>query len=119
MMAERRAAHFVERLEAYRSDDELWKIQRYFKTSTGEYGEGDRFTGVRMGQVFALAKEFVDMPIDEIETLLESPRTGTSTPCRRCASSATRRSLAEPTPVRDSRRLRSSGRLAMITELDG
>jgi 3-methyladenine DNA glycosylase AlkD len=72
MMAERSAARFVERLEAYRSDDELRKIQRYFKTGTGEYGEGDRFMGVRMGQVFALAKEFVDMPIDEIETLLES-----------------------------------------------
>jgi 3-methyladenine DNA glycosylase AlkD len=29
--------------------------------------------GVRMGQVFALAKEFIDMPLDEIEKLLESP----------------------------------------------
>ena len=28
--------------------------------------------GVRMGQVFALAKEFMDMPPDEIEKLLES-----------------------------------------------
>ena len=29
--------------------------------------------GVRMGQVFALAKEFMDMPPNEIEKLLESP----------------------------------------------
>lgn len=29
--------------------------------------------GVRMGQVFALAKEFMDMPLEEIEKLLESP----------------------------------------------
>jgi 3-methyladenine DNA glycosylase AlkD len=29
--------------------------------------------GVRMGQVFALAKEFMDMPLDEVEKLLESP----------------------------------------------
>src|SRR5215212_7621795 len=29
--------------------------------------------GVRMGQVFALAKEFIDMPLEEIEKLLESP----------------------------------------------
>jgi DNA alkylation repair enzyme len=34
---------------------------------------GDEFIGVRMGQVFTLAKEFVDMPPDEIERLLESP----------------------------------------------
>lgn len=29
--------------------------------------------GVRMGQVFALAKEFTDMPPEEIETVLDSP----------------------------------------------
>jgi 3-methyladenine DNA glycosylase AlkD len=33
----------------------------------------DAVLGVRMGQVFALAKEFVDMPLDEVETMLESP----------------------------------------------
>ncbi len=29
--------------------------------------------GVRMGQVFALAKEHIDMPLDEVEKMLESP----------------------------------------------
>jgi 3-methyladenine DNA glycosylase AlkD len=29
--------------------------------------------GVRMGEIFALAKEFIDMPLKEIEKLLESP----------------------------------------------
>lgn len=67
------AAAFIERLEAYRSPDELEKIRRYFKTGDGEYGADDAFMGVRMGQVFALAKEFIDMPPGEIETLLESP----------------------------------------------
>ncbi len=33
---------------------------------------GDRFIGVRMGQVLALAKEFIGMPPGEIEKLLES-----------------------------------------------
>ena len=32
----------------------------------------DPILGVRMGQVFALAKEFMDMPLDEVETMLES-----------------------------------------------
>ncbi len=67
------AAAFVERLETYRSPDELVKIQRYFKTGAGEYGAGDVFMGVRMGQVFALAKEFIDLHPSEIETLLDSP----------------------------------------------
>src|SRR6185369_12217953 len=67
------ASQFVERLKAHQSPDELKKIQRYFKSGEGQYGEGDEFMGVRMGQVFALAKEFIEMPPDEIEKLLESP----------------------------------------------
>lgn len=68
-----KATRFIERLKAHRSPEELKKIQRYFKSGEGEYSEGDKFIGVRMGQVFALAKEFVEMPLDEIEKLLESP----------------------------------------------
>jgi 3-methyladenine DNA glycosylase AlkD len=67
------AAQFVKRLKANRSAEELKKIQRYFKSGEGEYGEGDEFIGVRMGQVFELAKEFIEMPLSEIEKLLESP----------------------------------------------
>jgi 3-methyladenine DNA glycosylase AlkD len=67
------AAQFVKKLKSFRSPEELKKIQRYFKTGAGEYGEGDEFIGVRMGQVFTLAKEFIEMPLDEIEKLLESP----------------------------------------------
>lgn len=63
----------MKRLRAYRSPDELRKIQRYFKSGEGQYGQGDEFIGVRMGQVFALAKEFIDMAPGQIEILLESP----------------------------------------------
>lgn len=72
-MPDMTAAEFVRRLEAMQSDDELRKIQRYFKTGPGEYGEGDIFVGVRMGDVFNLAKEFIDLPPDEVERVLESP----------------------------------------------
>jgi 3-methyladenine DNA glycosylase AlkD len=67
------AERFVEKLKSYVSAAELKKIQRYFKTGAGDYGEGDIFIGVRMGQIFALAKEFMDMSPKEIEKLLESP----------------------------------------------
>ncbi len=66
------AETFVARLHALQDDEELRKIQRYFKSREGDYGAGDRFIGVRMGQVFALAKEFVQMPPAEIERLMES-----------------------------------------------
>ena len=64
---------FLARLQTQRSAEELEKVQRYFKTGPGEYGEGDVFFGVRMGQVFALAKEFIGMTPAEIERLLDSP----------------------------------------------
>ena len=61
------------RLCALQSDEERRKIKRCFKSGAGDYGEGDIFIGVRMGDIFALAKEFVEMPPAEIEALLESP----------------------------------------------
>jgi 3-methyladenine DNA glycosylase AlkD len=67
------AKKFIEKLKSYQSDIELRKIQRYFKSGEGQYGEGDKFIGVKMGQLFALAIEFNGMPIKEIEKLLESP----------------------------------------------
>jgi 3-methyladenine DNA glycosylase AlkD len=66
------AGRFVEELETHRSSSERKKYRRYFKLGEGEYGEGDVFIGVRMGQVFALAKEFIEMPPEEIEKLLKS-----------------------------------------------
>ena len=67
------AKQFIERLKALQSDQELKKIQRYFKTGEGQYGHGDKFLGVKMGQLFALAKEFEGIGIKEIEKLLENP----------------------------------------------
>ncbi len=66
------AEAFHVRLADLQSDQHREKIQRYFKTGAGQYAEGDRFIGVRMGDVFKLAQEFVAMPLDQIEALLES-----------------------------------------------
>jgi 3-methyladenine DNA glycosylase AlkD len=66
------AKQFIKKLKTFQSDAELKKIQRYFKSGKGQYGEGDKFIGVKMGQLFALAKEFSGMPVSEIEKLLES-----------------------------------------------
>ena len=67
------AKYFIKQLKVHQSDVELKKIQRYFKSGEGDYGHGDKFMGVKMGTLFALAKEFGEMPIKEIEKLLESP----------------------------------------------
>src|SRR6478752_7081331 len=65
------AAEFTRQLRSFQSDDELRKIQRYFKTD--KVDKDDHFIGVRMLHVFTLAKTFIDLPPAEIETLLESP----------------------------------------------
>ena len=67
------AAKFLKELRTLSSAAELKKIQRYFKSGEGDYAAGDKFIGVRMGEVFALAKKYSAMPLNEIEKLLESP----------------------------------------------
>jgi len=67
------AKQFVERLKAYALPAEVKKYQRFFKFDASQQVKDDLFIGVRMGQVFALAKEFMNMPLDEVEKLLESP----------------------------------------------
>lgn len=67
------ARAFADRIKAMQSDEELRKIQRYFKSGEGQYAHGDTFIGVRMGSIFALAKEFAaDLTPKDFETLLES-----------------------------------------------
>jgi 3-methyladenine DNA glycosylase AlkD len=66
------ASAFTRRLLALQDDEELRKIQRYFKSGEGEYAHGDTFIGIRMGSIFALAREFVQMPVSDIETLLDN-----------------------------------------------
>lgn len=61
------ADEFLKKLEALRSPT----VAKSHGNLAAD--EDDRILGVRMGQVFALAKEHMDMPLDEVETMLESP----------------------------------------------
>ena len=46
---------------------------RFFKTAPGEYGEGDRFLGIRVPQVREIAKEAQSLSLSEIQKLVNSP----------------------------------------------
>lgn len=66
------AEQFLRQLHELYDPVEKEKLQRYFKTGEGGYGEGDVFLGVRMGQVFELAKQHRALPVGELERLLDS-----------------------------------------------
>jgi 3-methyladenine DNA glycosylase AlkD len=61
------AKKFVESLKTLRTA-EAAKAHSHLASD-----KADVIMGVRMGQVFALAKEFIDTPLGEVEKLLESP----------------------------------------------
>lgn len=47
--------------------------QRYFKTGKGQYGEGDRFLGIRVPILRKQAARFGKTPLEEVLLLLHSP----------------------------------------------
>lgn len=63
------AKNFLESLKSLQSYKEYKKISRYFDVD----GNENKIIGVRMKNIFDLAKENTAMPLDEVEKLLESP----------------------------------------------
>jgi hypothetical protein len=73
MSEEITSERFFQRLEALASPPGREVIRRHRESGKGWRGKDDIAIGLRMAQVFGLAKQFVDMPPAEIERLLESP----------------------------------------------
>src|SRR5574344_28924 len=48
-------------------------LSSFFKTGKGEYGAGDLFIGVTVPKQRALAKQIGELPLSDIELLLQSP----------------------------------------------
>jgi len=67
------AAAATRRLRALGDPAQAAALQWFFKTGPGEYAEGDRFLGVKVPAIRALARECRELPLAEIARLLRSP----------------------------------------------
>ncbi|MBJ6723505.1 DNA alkylation repair protein [Geomesophilobacter sediminis] len=63
----------VKRLQELAAPEQAKIMQRYFKTGSGEYGEGDVFLGLKVPQCRRLIPEFRPLPLVERLQLLQSP----------------------------------------------
>lgn len=61
------------KVKALRSPEVSRTMQWFFKTGKGEYGEGDIFAGLKVPTQRKLAREFQDLSLTDIKTLLNSP----------------------------------------------
>jgi 3-methyladenine DNA glycosylase AlkD len=60
------------RLQKLANKERAQHSQRYFKTRPGEYGEGDRFLGIKVPEIRKLAKEYQAITLTEAIQLLQS-----------------------------------------------
>ena len=60
-------------LDALGSPEKAAHLTGFFKSGPGEYGEGDRFIGVRVPEQRRIAKRYGGLPLEEIGRLLASP----------------------------------------------
>jgi 3-methyladenine DNA glycosylase AlkD len=67
------AADAKKKLNSLASPDLAKSAARFFKTGPGQYGEGDIFIGVKVPVLRNLARDFRELPLEEVEILLRSP----------------------------------------------
>jgi hypothetical protein len=65
-----RAGEIKQRLTGLANSHSAAFLQSFFKTGPGEYGEGDRFRGIRVPVIRKLAKEYQGLTLAESQKLI-------------------------------------------------
>lgn len=68
-----KAKEYIKKLKSLSNQADRVAMSRFFKTGKGEYGEGDKFMGVRSSVVYSTAKDYLEMEPFEIEIMLQDP----------------------------------------------
>jgi 3-methyladenine DNA glycosylase AlkD len=63
----------VKELTALQNPRQAKLLSGFFKTGKGQYGEGDRFLGIKVPVIRGLVKKYQDLPRSDILKLLKSP----------------------------------------------
>jgi len=59
-------------IRANANKDHAKTMQWFFKTGRGEYGEGDKFVGIKVPVQRKIAKQFRELDLDDLQTLFNS-----------------------------------------------
>lgn len=64
------ASDIIDALKEYKNEQQRTVLMRFFKTGPGQYGEGDKFLGLKVPEVRAIAKMSRDLPLKSVKELL-------------------------------------------------
>jgi len=68
-----KAQDLVKELKKYATRPRAKANAWFFKTGSGQYGEGDKFIGVTVPNIRVVARQFLDLSFVEISKLISSP----------------------------------------------
>lgn len=63
----------IECYELLANKEQAEFLQYFFKTGKGQYGQGDVFWGIRVPETRKVAKEFKQLPFNELKKVLKNP----------------------------------------------
>jgi len=66
------ATRVTKAIQSLASPTQARHLQRFFKTSKGEYGYGDVFLGITVPQIRKIANEYKDLTLPQIDKLMAS-----------------------------------------------
>ena len=66
------AARVTKAIQSLASPTQARHLQRFFKTSKGEYGYGDVFLGITVPQIRKIANEYKELTLPQIDKLMAS-----------------------------------------------